>query len=359
MSTIAELKTNHNTIIRTEAAPGGITPDDVADQLDNITDELLARGIKVVADTAALSALSGADFLHAIVTGNGVFKWLSTGTPNGTTIFAATGGGVYSKVLDVTGADPTAINNLTSGLNDLELGGAPIQPSFPSTTAGSTIAWAALNDPSHQKLQYAGVNGVTDGGYCEVNYDATKEKAVTFIAAPDEQCAKALLFMGASVGVTKANIYIYRPQVYGGELTGNGTTGWNKSSRIADLDLSISGSVIRFNLPDAVYPTPIDYEGVSVHFQSSDNTRYGYSIVRKVSGLGAYFYGFEIYDRSGVALTTFPTTDKIIINTPCLKSIQVRADVIDSNGANNFNYKVLSNNGGGGLNFWAISVMKK
>lgn len=66
--------------------------------------ELLVRGIKAVANTATISATSGTDYRNLIVSGIGIFQWLPVGTPNGTTIFAASGGGVWSRVISV--ADP-------------------------------------------------------------------------------------------------------------------------------------------------------------------------------------------------------------------------------------------------------------
>ena len=59
------------------------------------------------ANTTSLQALSGADFTYVIVTGEGIFKYAASGTPNGTTIFAATGGGVWSKVFSGGVATPT------------------------------------------------------------------------------------------------------------------------------------------------------------------------------------------------------------------------------------------------------------
>lgn len=71
--------------------------------LDNVVGELLLRGVKSVANTDALSAVSGSDFKLVIVTAVGIFAWQNTGTVNGVTIFAAAGGGVWVLNLAVGG----------------------------------------------------------------------------------------------------------------------------------------------------------------------------------------------------------------------------------------------------------------
>lgn len=101
MPTIQDLKTNHNTHIRAQTANGSVTRANVAGDLDALADEILARGIAFPADTTALSAISGSNFKFAAVPGNGIFEWLSSGTANGTTIFAASGGGVWSLKISI------------------------------------------------------------------------------------------------------------------------------------------------------------------------------------------------------------------------------------------------------------------
>jgi hypothetical protein len=55
--------------------------------------------ILTVADVTALQAKGRPDSLQILVEGNGIYNWASSGTPNGSTIFSATGGGVWKKVL--------------------------------------------------------------------------------------------------------------------------------------------------------------------------------------------------------------------------------------------------------------------
>jgi len=97
MSTISQLKTNHDTVIRQKTAPKSISTDNHADLLDGLADEVLDRGVTQVLDTTELQALSGANYRNVVVKDNGIYKWKASGTPNGTTIFAATGGGIYEK----------------------------------------------------------------------------------------------------------------------------------------------------------------------------------------------------------------------------------------------------------------------
>lgn len=73
--------------------------------INAITGELATRGIKIVPDTTALSALSGSDYTNAVVQNNGIYAYASTGTANGTTIFSANGGGVW--VQKFSGANVT------------------------------------------------------------------------------------------------------------------------------------------------------------------------------------------------------------------------------------------------------------
>ena len=93
--TITELKNSYDSVIRQKTLPKSISTDNQADLLDSLADELLSRGVKQVANTTALSALTGSDHRNVIVENNGIYSWESSGTPNGTTIFAASGGGVW------------------------------------------------------------------------------------------------------------------------------------------------------------------------------------------------------------------------------------------------------------------------
>lgn len=92
MPTINTLLANDNTAIRLKVSINSINQADVADQLDGIVNELLLRGIRLVASTGALVSETGADLRYAIVPDVGIFAWQASGVPNGTTIFAGATG---------------------------------------------------------------------------------------------------------------------------------------------------------------------------------------------------------------------------------------------------------------------------
>jgi len=100
MATIASLLNDNASNITNQTADDAISPAILGAENVKVINELLARGIKSVADTTALSAVSGADFRNVAVTATGMFEWLASGTPNGTTIFAASGGGVWNLVFN-------------------------------------------------------------------------------------------------------------------------------------------------------------------------------------------------------------------------------------------------------------------
>lgn len=93
--TIDQIKTAADTNIRAKTADNSVTRDEVADLFDNLADEQRDRGLYGVDTTAGLAAVSGANYRKVAVGDTGIFEWASTGTANGTTIFAASGGGVW------------------------------------------------------------------------------------------------------------------------------------------------------------------------------------------------------------------------------------------------------------------------
>lgn len=61
--------------------------------------------ILTVSDTTDLQAKGRPDSMQILVESVGIFNWASSGTPNGSTIFSATGGGVWKKVLSPGGGN--------------------------------------------------------------------------------------------------------------------------------------------------------------------------------------------------------------------------------------------------------------
>jgi hypothetical protein len=113
MATINTLKADNDLIIRQQTAVASINTDEVADRYDVIADELLVRGVANVPTTAAMSTLSGNNFRLCIVKNNGVFEWLASGAADGTNIFTASGGGVWSRVSRDSTPPAIALDSLT------------------------------------------------------------------------------------------------------------------------------------------------------------------------------------------------------------------------------------------------------
>lgn len=105
MATIPSLLSSNDNGIRQQTAPNSITEHIVADRLDAILFEVRDRGIKTAANTGALGALNNTEALFAFVPGTGLLYWDSTGTPNGSTIFAGSTG--VWKLLTVAGSGGT------------------------------------------------------------------------------------------------------------------------------------------------------------------------------------------------------------------------------------------------------------
>ena len=115
--TIDQIKTAADTNIRAKTADNSVTRDEVADLFDNLADEQRDRGLFGVDTTAGLAAVSGANYRKVSVADTGIFEWASTGTANGTTIFAASGGGVWILKMAIPKGALAALNSIdyTSG----------------------------------------------------------------------------------------------------------------------------------------------------------------------------------------------------------------------------------------------------
>jgi hypothetical protein len=99
MATIASIKSEHNTKIRTELAAGGISTSEVADILDAIADEFVLRGSPTVANTIALASLANTETKLVHVTDVGIFTDYGTGPADGVTVFAGVGGRFWKLIL--------------------------------------------------------------------------------------------------------------------------------------------------------------------------------------------------------------------------------------------------------------------
>lgn len=98
MATVASIKQSTNSRIRIKSQPNTISPGDVADNLDLVTDEVRQRGFIKSATTGGLASISGSNTRYAIVQNDGLYEYSATGTPNGSTIFAAEGSGTWNLI---------------------------------------------------------------------------------------------------------------------------------------------------------------------------------------------------------------------------------------------------------------------
>ena len=144
MATIASLLSDNTTNIAAKTEAGSITPTIDGAERVKLINELLDRGITVVADTTALQAVSGANFKQAIVENNAVYKWAASGTANGTTIFNASGGGVWNQVFSGGSSAWGAITGTLSDQTDLSSALNTKQATLVSATNIKTINSTSL-----------------------------------------------------------------------------------------------------------------------------------------------------------------------------------------------------------------------
>lgn len=155
MATINTLKADNNSIIRAQVAIDSIDQDEVADRLDAVADELLARGIAGAPTTAAMSTLAGNNYKRCIVKSNGTFEWLASGAVDGTNVFTASGGGVWSRISTDSVVPSIALDDLSDVvITDLQPGDAFVwngsewvnQPRFYEDTDSTDIFRSIEND---------------------------------------------------------------------------------------------------------------------------------------------------------------------------------------------------------------------
>lgn len=148
MSTITDINNLITANVTQNGSSDRITAAELRAVLSMLSAEQLSRGIKSVADTTALSAVSGADFRNVAVKDSALYEWLSSGTANGTTIFAASGGGVWSKVF-------------SGGVATAQLATPVLALSVISDTQ-INATWAAVTDASNYQLYRATVSDFSD-----------------------------------------------------------------------------------------------------------------------------------------------------------------------------------------------------
>lgn len=178
MSTIAQLLQDNTDNIGGKTSPNSITPTIDAAEREKVINELLARGIKIVADTTSLSSVSGADFKQVVVEGNGIYKWLNSGSANGTTIFSASGGGTWNQVFSSSSLSSLSVSALSLTVD---------------SATQITSNWTAVNNAFNYILQRA-----TQADYSD---------AITIYSGQ--------LLTFASTGLTAATQYYFRVKAQG------------------------------------------------------------------------------------------------------------------------------------------------
>lgn len=94
---IQTIKTDIDTDIRQKTTPGSISPANTADPMTDIANELLARGVLEVANTASLGTLDDSVSSFIFVHDVGIFKYVATTTRtvDGLSVFDASDGGFW------------------------------------------------------------------------------------------------------------------------------------------------------------------------------------------------------------------------------------------------------------------------
>jgi len=106
MATITQLKTNHDSAIRQQTQPNSISPNTVANQLDNLANEVRDRGIVLALLTSELSTRDGSNTKLYSVAGKGLYEFKAgDSTPlSGDDVVAGSGGRWHRILKDASAA---------------------------------------------------------------------------------------------------------------------------------------------------------------------------------------------------------------------------------------------------------------
>src|SRR6185312_4827259 len=81
--------------------------------------------------------------------------------------------------------------------------------------------WHLFNDNNHSSV---GISEVTNNhSYITVKFDHPVKNVISFTTTPDETMAKDKIFLGATVGLNEAKIYVYQNQSIQSYITYNGS----------------------------------------------------------------------------------------------------------------------------------------
>lgn len=183
---------------------------------------------------------------------------------------------------------------------------------YPTKIVGSVIQWKFIVDADHDKNFFDSVAAVPSGAI-RVYYPTVK-KINTFVAVGDEQLK--YYQMGASVGMSYADIYLSYLVTNGGELKGNNGKDWTKTGNVTKWDIvrdSATGlTKLNITTPNGTVVTADDYAKLSIAYTGS-NIRF---IKRQYSGLGSYYCGFYLTDYAGnVIKGASDVNDRVVLTS--------------------------------------------
>jgi hypothetical protein len=220
------------------------------------------------------------------------------------------------------------------------------EPSTPFT-------WSILNDGKHEPLFFTGIKA-NAAGQLELTYPAVSE-VMGFTIVPDETLSAQGIYVGASVGLDIAIIDVYKNTgVYGGYMTGDGTTGYTKAGDLPSFNLNIvSAGEFLFNPPKTSGTTDASnlselWKHATVNYVGPNN----YRVQRLFTGLGSYAFRYQIIDNvTGQPITTTSTDDVIEITSAVPKIVRLNMNVNDANG---WPGSIIKNTG----NFWVTGLYR-
>jgi hypothetical protein len=170
---------------------------------------------------------------------------------------------------------------------------------YPIAVVGSKIEWRFIIDADHDKIFFDSVVAQPSGAIRV--YYPTVSKIYSFIASGDEQLKYYQL--GASVGMSYADVNMSQIVQNGGELRGNNTNDWSKSDGLKSWEIvrdSTTGlTKLNIKSPNGAAITANDYNRLQVTYTGN----YSRLIKRVYSGLGIYTTGFYITDLQGNIIT--------------------------------------------------------
>lgn len=242
--TKTELITYINTYIENSAVEA-FTNLRLQTALLEIVNDAYNSSITDAANTTALQALSGANYTYVIVTGVGIFKYSSTGTANGSTIFNATGGGTWNLIF--TGG--STISQLSAPSITLTVGG----------TTDITIDWTAVTNAYNYILQRATVSDYSDAttiysGNLLTYYNTGLTENTTYYYRVKAQGFSYLdSNYDTDSATTNANLYDADAQIYFNAIAAaSGTITDAKKLKVSDLFTGLKSNSL-YNKIKALY----------------------------------------------------------------------------------------------------------